>query len=301
MMNINTKSYIYLIILIPLLIYVGGSGYVDYKISVFAEASNRGPNPRRFPDDSRMVIIERFLQEKDVTKTKILVLGDSQSHGNKYSFDRIFSAYLEQISQLGLLNLSFPDARMIDHMKLIDLLKAKGFHFDFLIYNVNQGHTRTPNEFHLEEDMKNRIYYVELLKNPFTYAQVLDIEYMNRVETETLAFVQRPNYFSDLENKAYFELFETFIQKAQTVSNHLIFFVSPHAPSAVESNNYTMQELDIFTEKAFSVCDQLAIRCTYPQEIFDDQDFLDIVHFNQKGHQKMAEYLNQQIDKILNQ
>ncbi len=91
--------------------------------------------------------------------------------------------------------------------------------------------------------------------------------------------------------KLYLEKVEKLIESSKEITNKFIIYLTPHATNAILNNNKDdIGVLNKFNQLAYTVCRDKSIDCFEPN-IFEDEFYTDIVHFNSLGHKKMTEIL----------
>ena len=106
------------------------------------------------------------------------------------------------------------------------------------------------------------------------------------------------NYFEieQERQKEYFYKLEIFINLAKKISDNVIIYITPHSINAVKHNNENdIEILNKFSQDIIKFCENKGIKCI-DIDITEDDYYIDIVHFNSKGHEKMSEIMY----KILN-
>ncbi|RAZ45698.1 hypothetical protein [Campylobacter hyointestinalis] len=288
---VKYKNIIKLYIIIPIVficIYI----FVFCKLNLYNE--NRIYSIRKVPIEYRISLLKNFIDKK-YQKNSILLLGDSQPNGYMYPEDLIFSKLLEKKLNKNILNLAFQDSRIIDNTIILQYLLEKGMKFNSIIFNVNQSHIKDSGFSHLMND-NNQDYVYGILKS--TKAFVNFVENPNPIMRpfEDLQLRKYGNNYFEINSKLmeeYILKLKVFINIAKSLTDNLIIYVTPHALNAVEYNNKNdIEILNKFKIDFLIFCKNQNIKCINI-DISEDIFFIDIVHFNSKGHKKMSQILSE--------
>lgn len=288
---VKYKNIIKLYIIIPIVficIYI----FVFCKLNLYNE--NRIYSIRKVPIEYRISLLKNFIDKK-YQKNSILLLGDSQPNGYMYPEDLIFSKLLEKKLNKNILNLAFQDSRIIDNTIILQYLLEKGMKFNSIIFNVNQSHIKDSGFSHLMND-NNQDYVYGILKS--TKAFVNFVENPNPIMRpfEDLQLRKYGNNYFEINSELmeeYILKLKVFINIAKSLTDNLIIYVTPHALNAVEYNNKNdIEILNKFKIDFLIFCKNQNIKCINI-DISEDIFFIDIVHFNSKGHKKMSQILSE--------
>jgi len=291
MFKINDKTYVKLTFALSL--FVIFFVYFFILINIYKYKSNRIYNLRKVSSEYRVTLLNDFF-DNQYKKNSILVVGDSQPNGHFYPTEYIYSTILQKKIKTNILNIAFQDARILDNIYILNYAHKKNFHFKAIIFNVNQSHVKNSDFLHLELEVNNIINYkLGILKDMKSFLRLS--LYPNPISkpNEKIKMNIYNNYFDMNENsiKSYSAKLLNLIKISKDIAEKIIIYITPHSKNAVLYNNTN----DIDVLKHFSlyikkICNEQNVQCLEPN-IFEDSYYLDIVHFNSKGHQKMADIL----------
>lgn len=284
-MNKHKKlSILYIIVPIVLLFYVI---FILEKLNSYNE--NRIYSIRKVPDEYRISLVERFI-DKNYKNNSILVLGDSQPNGHLFPEKFIFSKLLENKLNKNILNLAFQDSRILDNTIILEYLIENNLKFDSIIFNVNQSHIKVNNFSHLKKE-KDSYYILEILKESKAFRDFVENPNPIILPSDKLKLTKYNDYFSMSEQQLtdYINKLEVFIDLAKKISDNVIIYITPHSINAVKYNNEKdIEILNKFSHDIIKFCENKGVKCI-DIDITEDNYYIDIVHFNSKGHEKMSE------------
>jgi len=241
--------------------------------------------------------MNKFL-DKQYAENSILILGDSQPNGFKYPDKDIFSTLLSKKLNKKIINAAFRDARVLDSLYILNYLKSQNMHLDTIVYNVNPSHAKAPKQYRL--DLNNSIdYRVGIFKNSNIFQDFPN--HFNPIKTPNNSFYNYPSLpnFFDMpkkEEKLYLEELKKLITLAKSVSKHVIVYATSHYVEDFKRLGLNSSTLDKLEDKVLTICKENNVTFLKPA-ITEKKYFKDIVHFNNKGHKKMAEILYKVIEK----
>ena len=284
-MNKHKKlSILYIIVPIVLLFYVI---FILEKLNSYNE--NRIYSIRKVPDEYRISLVERFI-DKNYKNNSILVLGDSQPNGHLFPEKFIFSKLLENKLNKNILNLAFQDSRILDNTIILEYLIENNLKFDSIIFNVNQSHIKVNNFSHLKKE-KDSYYILGILKESKAFRDFVENPNPIILPSDKLKLTKYNGYFSMSEQQLtdYINKLEVFIDLAKKISDNVIIYITPHSINAVKYNNEKdIEILNKFSHDIIKFCENKGVKCI-DIDITEDNYYIDIVHFNSKGHEKMSE------------
>ncbi len=284
-MNKHKKlSILYIIVPIVLLFYVI---FILEKLNSYNE--NRIYSIRKVPDEYRISLVERFI-DKNYKNNSILVLGDSQPNGHLSPEKFIFSKLLENKLNKNILNLAFQDSRILDNTIILEYLIENNLKFDSIIFNVNQSHIKVNNFSHLKKE-KDSYYILGILKESKAFRDFVENPNPIILPSDKLKLTKYNDYFSMSEQQLtdYINKLEVFIDLAKKISDNVIIYITPHSINAVKYNNEKdIEILNKFSHDIIKFCENKGVKCI-DIDITEDNYYIDIVHFNSKGHEKMSE------------
>ena len=280
-------SLLYMIVPIVLILYIVFS---LYKLNLYNE--NRIYSIRKMPVEYRMSLIENFIDKK-YKENSILVLGDSQANGHMYPEEFIFSKLLQNKLNKNIINLAFQDSRILDNTEILKYLLEKNMKFETIIFNVNQSHVQINNYSRLKEDkeVKNSYYIFGTLKEPKAFKDFLENPNPTSMTSDKLNLRKFSNYYNMNEKhiEEYILKLNDFVNIAKNISNRVIIYITPHSLNAVKYNNENdIEVLNNFSKKILNFCKNKNVECI-EIDITEDNYYIDIVHLNSKGHEKMSD------------
>lgn len=277
-------SILYIIVPIVLLFYVL---FILEKLNSYNE--NRIYSIRKVPNEYRISLVERFI-DKNYKNNSILILGDSQPNGHRFPEKFIFSKLLENKLNKNILNLAFQDSRILDNTIVLEYLLENNLKFDSIIFNVNQSHIKVNNFSHLKKE-KDSYYILGILKESKAFRDFVENPNPILLPSDKLKLTKYNNYFSMSEQQLidYINKLEVFITLAKKISDNVIIYITPHSINAVKYNNEKdIEILNKFSHDIIKFCENKGVKCI-DIDITEDNYYIDIVHFNSKGHEKMSE------------
>ncbi len=295
MFNIKDKNYSkgFILISLSILFYI----YLSILKPIYSYDSSRIYNLAKVQEAYRISLINEFL-DKQYVKNSILVLGDSQPNGFKYPTKDIFSTILSKKLNEKVINAAFNDARVPDSTYVLEYLKSKKAQFKTIVFNVNPAHPKAPNHHYL--DSNNSIdYKIGILKNSNIFGDFPNN--FNPTETPNITFYKYPsltNYF-DMPDKSldlYLSQLKRLIILAKSISQQVIIYATPYYVDDFKRLKLTSITINKLEDKVLNICKENNVTFLKPA-IIDKEYYYDIVHFNAKGHIKMAEILYQVIKK----
>jgi hypothetical protein len=259
--------------------------------------SSRIYNLTKVPNIYRVSLIHKFI-DKQYVKNSILVLGDSQPNGFRYPEKDIFSTILAKKLNKKVINAAFRDARISDSLYILEYLKNKNFKFETIIFNVNPAHPKEAIRCQL--DVNKSIDYKLGIVNDSKYFRDFTNNFNPTIAPKT-SFYEYPIFqnFFDMPNKSldqYLLRLKKLINLAKSISDQVIIYATPHCSDdfkRLKLNSFTIDKLE---KKVLNICKENNVTFLKPP-IKEKSYFSDIVHFNAKGHRKMAEIIYNVIQK----
>lgn len=295
MFYIKDKSYSKSLIIISLLILL--SIYLSIFNPIYNYNLSRIYNLTKVPDIYRVSLLNTFL-DKQYVENSILILGDSQPNGFRYPDKYIFSTILAKQLNRKVINAAFQDARIDDTIYTLEYLKNKNMQFRTMIFNVNPVHIEEPFQHRLQ--LNNSVdYKIGIFKNSNNFEDFSNN--FNPTSTPSITFYKSPglpNFFAmtDKALNLYLLRLRELIIIAKDISKQVIIYGTPYYvedSKKLKRNSVTINKLE---EKVLNICKEHNVTFLKPA-IIEKEYFNDIVHFNAKGHIKMAEILYQVIKK----
>jgi len=293
MFNIKGKNYLkgFVLISLSILLYM----YVSILQPIYSYDSSRIYDITLVNDKYGVSLINKFL-DKQYAKSSILVLGDSQPNGFRYPTKYIFSTVLSKKLDKKVINAAFGNARVLDHIYVLEYLKNKNREFETIIFNVNPAHLTEMNRRRFE--LNNAVdYKIGILKNNNAFK-----EFSNNFNPATkpdiafYAYDSLPNFFDmpDESLDLYLLQLEEMIILAKSISKHVIIYAAPHCSEEIQRLNLDRVNINKLESKVLNICNENNVTFLKP-EITEKKYFNDIVHFNSKGHIQMADILYRMI------
>jgi hypothetical protein len=284
-------SYCLYLILSSLLISFFVIGIVKFKLDRFYEVSNRMINCRLFNTEQFVDVIDYFLMRKTITSNtfELLVIGDSQPFGAHYKVNNTFPSLIEnKLGRGTVLNLSFNDQRIGDTSEIFDILKRKNIHIKNVLIAIDDGHPRFNSFKWIKNQKKANGYKILLYPKIIIQALFEERNYKHPMEysNQTLK-----DYFEDTTNMEFQKSVDVLFKKAKGIADQVYIYITPHPTLGLEYLGYSWKDLEVFYEMINQKCQSHRVHCIFPYEKFDRHDFFDIAHFNQLGHEKMAEII----------
>ena len=288
--KLNYKKSIFIFFSIIIIIILTINLYINIIISSYD--SNRILKIRTVPIEYRISLLNNFIHKK-YNKDSIILLGDSQTNGYLYPDNDIFSTLLSKKLNMQVLNYAFPDARILDNIYILKYMKNNNMKVNTIIYSVDSAHLNKIDNFrHLDEDNVLN-YQLGIIKNlkPFLKLSMSPTFTVRPILFDPIDEMSLPNdyFYMDSNTIAYYskQLIEL-IQLSKDVSTNIIIYVMPYSKSrALSHNKNSINQLDIFQEHIKNISKKSNVNFFEPS-IYLDDDFFDIVHFNLKGHERMA-------------
>lgn len=290
MFNLTGKTYSKYLLLSVLSVWVV-LGALTYSVIISYE-SNRIYNPRKVPKEYRVELIKDYI-DRVYKKSSILFIGDSQPNGHLFPTNKIFTTLLENKINKNVLNLSFQDARILDNIYILTYLKDNNMTFNKIIFNVNQSHIKVNNFTRLEVE-KKKDYKLAIWKNLKSFTKLSLQPNPTSTPKEAITLKKYDNYF-DMNHtsiKNYSNKLLKLIKLSKSIADDTIIYITPHSHNAILYNNKDdIIPLENFSKVICTVCKNENVKCLEPN-IVDDKYYIDIVHFNSLGHEKMSNILN---------
>ena len=171
------------------------------------------------------------------------------------------------------------------------------FKFKTIIFNANFHHVMKSDfqrlnieerEHYIYGIMKNLKSFINFSFNPNA------IDFPN----EELILKKHTRYFNidDVSLATYSDKLIKLIDLSKSIGENTIIYITSHAYSGVIYNDKEGEEkLNIFASQIQNICKEKNVHCFEPS-IKEDKYFYNIVHFNAKGHKKMASELKKYIE-----
>lgn len=289
MIKLTNKLYVLMIILLPIIFLV--SIFLIIYLYLKTYEDSRIYSIRKVPEEYRVSLINNFIND-NYKKDSILLLGDSQPNGHMYPTKYIFSNLLENKLKKKIINLAFQDSRILDNIYIIEYLYQNNMRFETIIFNVNQSHIKQNDFSRLKEKgLFPKDFLIGIFVELKSFIQLVVTPNPRLKPSEKIIFSKYENYFEIEEErqKEYFDKLEIFINLAKKISDNVIIYITPHSINAVKHNNENdIEILKKFSQDIIKFCENKDIKCI-DIDITEDDYYIDIVHFNSKGHEKMSE------------
>lgn len=288
----NGKKFLYLVLVLVVLLNLILYSSIFFFFKTFS--SDRIPNIRLLPLEYRLSFVSGLM--KNFNKNyEILLIGDSQPNGYLHNDNSIFSFFMKEKCNLNVLNLAFQDGRVEDAVLIAKQLKKEGRKFKYIIFNINPSHVKNSDFGHMSILKSN--LYMGIATNPKSFFRVFFEP--NPKENTSQNLVLR-KYDSDYFKLSISEL-ETYFQKilylhgiASELSDNFIVYITPHSNESIlyQTNSAKLLEnKNLFALKAKEYFKGINIKLLELDNEFANSDFIDIVHFNMSGHEKMSRIL----------
>lgn len=292
-MKFNKKFFVYSNIIVSILVVLIISSIIFFKIQNYND--NRIYNLRKVDKTYRVSLLESYI-DRVYKNNSILILGDSQPNGHRFPKDKIFSTLLEKKLNKNIINMAFQDSRILDNLYVLEYCKRKNYKFETIIFDVNQAHIKQSDFQRL--DVNNILdYRFGLMKDMKSFIRIAFFPNPISISSEQISFQKEPDYFkmNSVTINSYLEKLEKMINISKDIGSDLHIYITPHPINAVIKNNEKdVDNLRKFRLEMLSFCKKHDIKCFEPN-ITKDKYFIDIVHFNSKGHQKMADILYEKL------
>ncbi len=289
MIKLTNKLYVLMIILLPIIFLL--SIFLIIYLYLKTYEDSRIYSIRKVPEEYRVSLVNNFINN-NYKKDSILLLGDSQPNGHMYPTKYIFSNLLENKLKKKIINLAFQDSRILDNIYIIEYLYQNNMKFETLIFNVNQSHIKQNDFSRLKEQgLFPKDFLIGIFVELKSFIQLVVTPNPKFKPNEEIIFLKSENYFEieQERQKEYFQKLEIFINLAKKISDNVIIYITPHSINAVKHNNENNIEiLNKFSQDIIKFCENKGIKCI-DIDITEDNYYIDIVHFNSKGHEKMSE------------
>ena len=301
------KSRIWVLGFVSLVFFASVFSYVgtSFLYSAMLERSNRLPDIRDFEKEDRLNLVNDFIDRKfNFTDKYILVLGDSQSYGYRMLEEQTFSHIIEKsINGRRVVNLSVVDGRAKDAITILKQLQRKNIKLVTIIYNFNARHYRTVaiegfsrlpeaesnNNIPLRSLKLLKKYWGEFLVHEIigwkkSEHMILDKRFFSG-ESEAAELASIPK-----RNVKYFLELLSLIKK--TSNNHLIV-LSPFSERVMKLQGINIDSIVKLVSYFKNVLKENGMNYKDLTLNLDDDDFLDYVHLSEKGHQRVAGILKE--------
>ena len=291
MFKLTNKKYVLIVILFPAIFILLVSCFIYFSLKFYS--SNRIYSIRKVPEDYRVSLVNNFINNNYKDKS-ILLLGDSQPNGFGYPTKYIFSTLLENKIQKNIINLAFQDSRILDNTFILEYLYQHNMKFENIVYNINQSHIKDSNFSRLKEKGHiQRDFSVGIISELKSFTELAIMPNPKTKPDEALKFKTYEDYFKTGKNdlEEYIIKLEMFIKLAKKVSDNVILYITPHCLNAVKYNNEIyLEKIKYFSKYILKFCENKDIKCV-SIDITEDKFYVDIVHFNSRGHEKMSDIL----------
>ena len=273
----------------------------------------RLPNVRLVRIHHRLPLIEKYLDLRAaIDKDAIVILGDSPFYGVGLKEQESFPALLNGETKVTVLNLSFPDARPPDALKILKIASEK-LRIQYLIWNFNLAHYAEDayeGERYLEEPLLPlfqsiraflavRAYFWNDLKSRSVFWNDLNA---TKRQTETasddlvlLEYGPKRYQPSEHNQEALLDLMRFIREKTES---HLIV-MSPHCLKAIEYSHYDTANFLKEIARYGALLRGAEMNVLDLSFQFADDQFFDIIHLNHRGHRKLAALLQESLPPSL--
>lgn len=292
MFRLTYKKYVYIITLL-LLIFIILAPLSTYLYLTFY-SDNRIYSIRKVSEEYRVSLVNNFINN-NYKENSILLLGDSQPNGHLYPTKYIYSTLLENKLTKNVLNLAFQDSRILDNIYMLEYLHKRNMKFESIIFNVNASHIKANDFTRLKENgLIPKEFFIGIFKQLSSFIKLIMYPNPQLKPNEQIDFRNHGNDYFEIKEeklKEYFYKLEIFIDLAKNISNNVIIYETPHSLNAIKYNNKDdIAILEKFSNSFSEFCKNKNIKCINI-DILEDDYYIDIVHFNSKGHEKMSTIL----------
>jgi hypothetical protein len=259
-----------------------------------------------FPLRIRLPLVDGYIANTVAKQTKplVLVMGDSEPYG-PYVEDHLTFSYLlaQHLPNYAVFNISIKGAQLADIDKLIDSLERYNVHPEFIIFDVNFAHFRSPgNMLDDQEVLPQTSIPMWLAIASVTLPNVRSVyQFRNQwpdLRPETFNYLPLPRDSIPRDQSPVFEeSFKHVLSRLKPVSKNIVAYM---APFAIESFRYYGFDDIAFQRIAASyigICQDLGMDCLDLSGALPIDNFIDIIHLNRQGHAFMAQRLEQEITK----
>lgn len=293
MQSINWEKVfcIWLSISLSLIVIIIGIGWKS--VSAFHNRSHRIINVRNFDRSLRLGIVQHFLDTRLHNHFDVLTFGDSQPQGYGFTYDKTFTYLLSKLLKSEkTYNMAIQDGRVLDTLTIVDMMKTKGYKTKIAVFCLQAGHPKEPNFRRLEERPSLFPAIFLFFPRSIFVALVKEIRLKNPKKFKNRRY---EDPFKDIERDEYYLILQDLIISLKEIADEVILYVAPHPREAVEYLGYNYSHLEKFDKRANDICKKYNVKCLYFSDSFKKDNFIDLVHFNEAGHKKLAGILYDQI------
>lgn len=290
-------------------IFLAHLGTVILANAVFSREYDRTErliNPRIFPDEQRAGIIWHFIKTRLLSRPgSIVILGDSQTFGTGRPYENSFSAVLRgDLASVPVLNISGIDFSFADNGEVVSMLTHSGAKPAVIVTNINvsrYGAEATVGPRRLPRDVSSESSPLIPLAQmtPWRLRRVVE-ESNAEPRGNEFQYISLGSQFlvpADADRRAIIdrELTDLLVRLADAAPR-VIAFTSPIALKSMSRYGFDADQVREIGRHAYSVCSAVAakrpvLRCVDWVDALDVSDFIDVLHFNDAGHRKMAAVL----------
>jgi hypothetical protein len=274
-------------------------------------------NVRIFPDKQRSHIFNDFLFRKIGHRSDaVVIVGDSQTYGTGKKWPSTFGAELQSaLPAARVFNASGIDFSYADNIELINLLRSSGVRPKVLVININLSRLRAApdaNPRRLPASVADPLASIVPLYflTPWRLRRLIE-EQRLAPHGNGFVFTALDNNFLNLttseqdpELKRVEHDLLAMLEAAAGAADRVVAFTSPLATDAFAHYRFDRERVSVANRAALSLCESVVrkagnVDCLDLFEALVMSDFIDILHFSDRGHAKMAEILRKRIEPFV--
>ena len=263
------------------------------------EHSTRIPDIRKIDKKYRLNYIDKYLSYKiDPDKPYILVLGDSQFYGYHQSEKDIFSNYLAQnTNKSKLLNLSFNDARPLDVIQELKLIRSHNIKVTAILYGLNLGHFGEGNGTNirrLPDEKANTLLPLYATKVTIDYwrEKLFPTQFSQQFTEKAL-----PNSLAETP-KILDPRFPLLLQSIKKTSPKALIISEPRSEIDILQQARNRKTKELWTDLYANESKKYGLNFIDASAWMENSCFIENTHLNKKGHKVFSQKLRKELQKL---
>ncbi|MSN96597.1 SGNH/GDSL hydrolase family protein [Campylobacter sp. FMV-PI01] len=288
----RAKVYLKILFFSFIIIFISSFLFIYFKIKTYDE--NRVYDVRKIDKSYRLSLINNYIDKK-YQKNSILILGDSQTNGDSFTYQSTFAGLLSKKLNKNVIILAFKGARVLDNYQIVKYLIKQKYKFDAIIFDVNQGHTGEVNLKRLDAN-NSKDYTFEILFNQKSFLNFIFNPNPKKDSKKLPLNLYKPHHMGSASHKVenekiYFQNLLALTNEIKQITKNIVFYTTPRPWNNFKFNSQNDKDIiKNFNQSIKNFCKIQNITYLEPK-LYENIFYIDIVHFNKKGHKEMANLL----------
>ncbi|KTD47629.1 hypothetical protein [Legionella quateirensis] len=249
-------------------------------------------------------------------KPVMLIMGSSFSYGTSLSALDTYSNYMiKKFPNYFVMNASVIGESGQSYLDNISYLKVKKISIDTLIIEINLFNFISTNSYFTNDeefapkDLAYNSYFDFYFLHPHGIHSIMNLDLnrlyvLNKKGDFTYHQIALPDAYSESYDKFqsklpnYTKFLNSLFTSSSLIANNVYFFVSPIYKNGIKQTQFKISDIQNELNDIYKICNNFPkVHCLNTGLNYPESDFMNVSHFNELGHRKLAKWLAGQIKK----